>query len=94
LGFDENSFYSAIEYSHLTLIDIADADIGCVVQFLLERRTHLLRLTELKVNYHQLKTVTMNFTRDETRRYCSKVERFVLFQAPIVVPREVCEYFS
>ncbi|CAF3216243.1 unnamed protein product [Rotaria sp. Silwood2] len=94
LGFDETSSYSVIEYSHLTSLDIANTNIDCVVQFLHERSIHLPRLTELKINYHELKTVTMNFTRDETRRNCSKVERLVLFQAPTVVSKEVYEYFS
>jgi hypothetical protein len=52
IGIDENSFYSVIEYSHLTSLDIAAANTGCVVQFLLKARTHLPRLTELKVDYH------------------------------------------
>jgi hypothetical protein len=72
---NENSSYSVIEYPHLISLDVVSANIDYVAQFLLETKTHLPRLTELKVNYQQLKTVTMNFTRDETRRNCSKVNR-------------------
>ncbi len=37
----------------------------------------VLRLTELKVDYDDLKMLTKNFTRDETRRNCAKVKRLI-----------------
>ncbi|CAF4167645.1 unnamed protein product, partial [Rotaria sordida] len=74
------SSYPIIEYSHLTSLDIIHANIDYAEQFLLETREHLSRLTELKINYYVLKIVTMNFTRDETRRNCSK---FVFLDEPI-----------
>jgi len=89
---DENSSYSIIEYFHLTSLDILCVDIDYVAQFLLETKTHLPRLTELKVNYYQLKTVTMNFTRDATRRNCSKVKQLMV-EAPRTCSEDVYQYF-
>jgi hypothetical protein len=45
--------------------------------FLNETKTHLLRLTEWKVDYDDLKMLTKNFTQDETRRNCAKVKRLI-----------------
>jgi len=59
-----------------------------VVQFLLETKAHLLRLTELKVNYYNLKTVEMNFTKDAMRRNCSKVKQFIV-QDSIIFSKDV-----
>ncbi len=47
---DSNRCYSVIEYSHLISLDITRVNVGYVVQFLLETKTNLPRLTELKVN--------------------------------------------
>ncbi|CAF3801108.1 unnamed protein product [Rotaria sordida] len=75
---DKNASYSIIEYSHLISLDLLNVHIDYVVQFLLETKTHIPHLTELKLNYNQLETVTMNFTRDVTRRNCAKVNRLII----------------
>ncbi|CAF3859046.1 unnamed protein product [Rotaria sordida] len=90
---DENSSYSVIEYSHLTSLDITCVNKDYVVQFLLETKMHLPRLTELKVNYHRLKIATMNFTRDKTRHNCSNVKRLIVVEAPKVFSQEFYQYF-
>jgi hypothetical protein len=89
---DSNRCYSIIEYSHLISLNITRVNIDCVVQFLLETKTHLPRLTELKVDYDQLKTVTMNFTRDATRRNCSKVKKLIV-EEPRIFSNDVYQYF-
>ena len=89
---DNNLSYSIIEYSHLISLDIINVQKDYVVQFLLRTRTRMPGLTDLKINYDQLRTVTMNFTRDETRCNCAKVKRLIV-EKFIVFPKNVYEYF-
>ena len=63
-----------VQYLHLTSLDFGRADIDYVEQMLNESKTRLPCLTELRVDYDQLKTVTNNFTRDSTRLNCINVE--------------------
>ncbi|CAF3416395.1 unnamed protein product [Rotaria socialis] len=83
---------TVIEYSHLISLDITSVYLDYVAQFLLETKAHLPRLTELKVSYDQLKMVTMNFTRDATRRNCSKVKRLIVEEST-VFSKDVYQYF-
>jgi hypothetical protein len=89
---EDNSSYSVIEYSHLMSLNILDAHTDYVEQFLLETKTHIPRLTELIVNYTQLKTVTMDFTRDATRRNCSNVKRLIRKQSARI-SKALYQYF-
>ncbi|CAF2666240.1 unnamed protein product [Rotaria sp. Silwood2] len=89
---DQNSSYSIIKYPNIISLDIMHVDIDYVVQFLLETKTYLPNLTELKVNYYQLKSATMNFTRDATRSNCSKVKRLIV-EVPRVFSKDVYQYF-
>ncbi|CAF1159911.1 unnamed protein product [Rotaria sordida] len=89
--YDNNSTFSVIEYSHLTSLDIMRVHLDYIAQFLLETKAHLPRLTELKVSYDQLKMVTMNFTRDTTRRNCSKVEQ-LLVEESTAFSKDVYQY--
>ena len=92
IEWDNNLLDSVIEYSHLTLLDIKHVNIDYVEQFLLETKAYLPCLTDLKVNYNQLKTVTMNFTRDATRRNCANVKRLIV-QGSKKLSKDVYEYF-
>ncbi len=65
------------QYPHLTSIDVTWGNIDYIEQFLFETKAYLPRLTELKVSYEELKTVTENFTRDATRHNCAKVKRLI-----------------
>jgi hypothetical protein len=89
---DKNPFNSIVEYFHLISLDLLSAYTDYVVQFLLETRTYLPRLTELKVHYRDLALVTNNFTRDATRRNCSKVKPLI-FEQKIYCSNDVYEYF-
>ena len=60
--------------------------------FLNETKTHLPRLTELKIEYNLLETVTKNFTRDQTRMNCAHVKRLYLEEV-IVHPKDFYSYF-
>ena len=70
-----NHTHSIVEYSHLTSLDLRYGHRDYVEQFLNETKTHLPCLTELAVVDVCLKTLTNNFTRDETRRNCVKIKR-------------------
>ncbi|CAF5103328.1 unnamed protein product, partial [Rotaria sp. Silwood1] len=65
---------SIVEYPHLISLDIDSANIYYAEHFLNETKTHLPCLTELKIRYEDLEMVTKNFTRNETRRNCTKVD--------------------
>ncbi len=93
-GYDiwHKDWCSIVEYSHLISLDIERANIDYVEHFLNEAKVYLPRLTELKIAYNVLKLVTKNFTRDETRRSCTRVKRLTV-QGPIVYPENVYHYF-
>jgi hypothetical protein len=75
---DENLPDSIIEYPHLISLDLRHANRDYVVQFLLETKTYLPRLTQLKVKYDELATATLYFTRDTMRRNCAKVKQLII----------------
>jgi hypothetical protein len=89
---NNNQPYSIVEYLHLISLDITYVITDYIEQFLLETKTHLPRLIELKVTYDQLKLVTKNFTRAATRSNCTKVERLIT-ERTSAHPREVQLYF-
>jgi hypothetical protein len=74
-SFDNCQLHSIIEYRHLTRLDVRDAHIDYVEQFLNETKAFIPCLTEFEVSAHHLKAVTKNFTRKETRRNCATVKR-------------------
>ncbi|CAF1389701.1 unnamed protein product, partial [Rotaria sp. Silwood1] len=69
---DNCQLHSIIEYHHLTRLDVRDAHRDYVEQFLNETKTYIPCLTEFGVDVDDLKAVTKNFTRKETRRNCAK----------------------
>jgi hypothetical protein len=80
LRFDEfhladKDWCSIVEYPHLISLDIKETNAYYVENFLNETKTHLPRLTKLKVDYDDLKMVTKNFTRYETQRNCARVKQ-------------------
>ncbi|CAF2949062.1 unnamed protein product [Rotaria sp. Silwood2] len=89
---DNYPAYSIIEYPHLISLDFMCSHMDYVLQLLLETKTHLPHLTELKVKYRHLTAVTMNFTRDGTRRNCSKVKRLI-FEKPERFSEDIYRYF-
>ncbi|CAF3655550.1 unnamed protein product [Rotaria socialis] len=79
LSSDHSQSYSMIEYPHLTSLDVNHGHEDYLEQFLNEAKAYMPCLTELKVHYHRLKTVTNNFTREETRRNCAKAKQLFFF---------------
>jgi hypothetical protein len=71
---ENNGSFEVVQYRHLTSLDFGRTHIDYVEQMLNESKTRLPFLTELRIDYDQLKTVTNNFTRDATRINCINVE--------------------
>lgn len=74
---NEKRSNSIIEYSHLISLDISESNIDYIVQFLLQTKTHLTRLTELKVDYYKLQDATNDFRRNAMRHNCSRVKQLI-----------------
>ncbi|CAF4494478.1 unnamed protein product [Rotaria socialis] len=83
---------SIVKYPHLISLDIIFVNVDYVDQFLNESKTHLPRLTELKVQFHALKEVTKTFTQDATRLNCATVKRLIV-EDSIVFSEDVYRYF-
>jgi hypothetical protein len=81
-----------IKYPHLTLLDIRRTYISYVEQFLNENITYLPCLSELRVFHEELRIVTNNFTREETRRNCVNVRRLIT-EKHIVGTKDYYTYF-
>ncbi|CAF3390673.1 unnamed protein product [Rotaria socialis] len=88
----EKDWCSIVQYPYLVSLNITCTHIHYVEHFLNDTKTHLPRLTELKVNYVNLEIVTNNFTRAETRRNCAKIKQFISEQS-MIYPKDVYDYF-
>ena len=75
---DNCQLYSAIEYPHLYSLNVQIAHRAYVEQLLDETKTKLPCLTQLRVLFSNLKYVTKNFTREETRRNCANVKQLFM----------------
>ncbi|CAM4778704.1 unnamed protein product [Rotaria magnacalcarata] len=83
---------SYIEYLNLASLDVNYVDDYYIEQFLLDTKTHAPRLTEIKVHFDRLQTVTENFTRDTTRYNCRNIKRLI-FEKIMNYPKELYLYF-
>jgi hypothetical protein len=99
LSYDLNTFpsgnsqsYSIVEYPHLTSLDVRYAHKDYIEQFLNETMAYVPCLTELGVIDFYLKTVTKNFTREDTRRNCAKIKRLFTLGS-LEHSRDFCLYF-
>ncbi|CAM2701658.1 unnamed protein product [Rotaria socialis] len=88
----DKDWCSLVQYPYLISLDIHHAAVNYVEHFLSEREIYLPRLTELKVFYEDLATVTHNFTRDETRRNCAQVKKLIIGRCTFY-PDALCVYF-
>ncbi|CAF3328068.1 unnamed protein product [Rotaria sp. Silwood2] len=87
---DINSFLSndsqscsIAKYPHLTRLDIMRGNINNIEEFLNETKTSVPCLTKLVIKYNELRIVTKNFTREETRHNCTKIRELLLFNMSI-----------
>jgi hypothetical protein len=69
--------YPIIEYPRLTKLNLKYAHGDYVEQFLNERKAYVPCLTAFEVRASDLRTVTEDFIREETRRNCAKVKRLI-----------------
>ncbi|CAF2837110.1 unnamed protein product [Rotaria sp. Silwood2] len=92
LNSNDNQLHSIVEYPFLISLSIFYTHIDYVEQFLNQTKTHLPRLTELTVDYDQLRIVTENFTRDTTRLNCINVKNLI-FEKLIVHSEDFYTYF-
>ncbi|CAF4603369.1 unnamed protein product [Rotaria sp. Silwood1] len=83
---------SYIEYLNLTSLSVNYVDDYYIEQFLLDTKTYAPRLTEIKVHFHRLQTVTENFTRDATRYNCRNIKRLI-FEKTMNYPKQLYLYF-
>ncbi len=72
---ENNQSYSVVEYPYITTLEIMYVHTDYIEQLLDATKTRLPRLTVLIIKYHQLKTVTENFTRDAMRLNCMNVQK-------------------
>ncbi|CAF1259837.1 unnamed protein product [Adineta steineri] len=92
LSSDNCQVRSFIKYPHLTILDVKFAHRDYVEQFLNETKTLVPCLTEFEVRFCELKAVTKDFTREETRRNCAKVKKLTSIM-PVVHSEDLCCYF-
>ncbi|UJR34875.1 hypothetical protein I4U23_027653 [Adineta vaga] len=88
--FTDSQSYEIAKYPHLTYLDIRCGN-DYIEQFLNETKTYVPCLTKLRVVYNNLRIVTNNFTRKETRRNCAKIKQLLIFsplteEIPILWP--------
>ncbi len=89
---DNRQLYSIIEYPHLTILDLKYTHGDYVVKFLNETEAYTPCLTEFGVFVHDLKVVTKDFTREETRHNCASVKR-IFTLGSLIHSGDFCLYF-
>ncbi|CAF3943674.1 unnamed protein product [Rotaria sp. Silwood1] len=89
---DRIDSHSYIEYPNLTSLNVKYVDNYYIEQFLLDTKTYAPHLTEIKVYFNKLKTVTENFTRDATRYNCRNIKQLI-FEKTMNYPKELYLYF-
>jgi hypothetical protein len=92
LSSNDSQSYSIAKYPHLTTLNVRRGNINNVEEFLNETKTCLPYLTKLITNYNDLKIVTKNFTREETRQNCTKIKELLLFNR-LIQEKDFCPYF-
>ncbi|CAF1589247.1 unnamed protein product [Rotaria magnacalcarata] len=70
---------SIAKYSYLTELDIRQVHDNYIEEFLCNTKTYLQNDILLEVNFNSLERVTNNFTRDDTRINCGKINEIYLF---------------
>ncbi|CAF2728381.1 unnamed protein product [Rotaria sp. Silwood2] len=71
---DQHHSSTLITFNYLFKLNLTSADNDYATLFLSHRSTCLPRLTNLKIRYNTLATMTNNFTNDETRLNCAKIK--------------------
>ena len=72
---DDQSNHSPIKYDHLRRLILVNIHDHYLEKFLLKSKSHFLHQITLHVRYQSLKRVTNNFTTDQMRFNCDKINR-------------------
>ena len=83
---------STNHFPRLTRITLINAHTDYVNEFFCRTKSHVPRLSSLRINYEKLVTVTKNFTSDSTRFNCAQLKK-LLVEEKMVYPRCFYEYF-
>ena len=81
-GQQSNDIYqdlSLIQYSSLRELCFGDVHDDYIEEFLSDTKTTLLKNLDLYIDYDSLERVTRNFTRENTRINCKKVDKLYVF---------------
>lgn len=80
-----NQAYPIVEYPHLISLVLTGCHIDYIEQFLNNTKTHLPRLTQLNIDYHKLRIVTEDFTKDATRFNCAQVKQLIIDDTSVLL---------
>ena len=86
------SHSSIIKYPNLKYLDIYEVHRDYVEQFLIDTKTCLPYCVNTIADYDLLDEVTYNFTRDQTRVNCSKID-LIYIDRPSSIPEHFNNYF-
>ncbi|CAF1021285.1 unnamed protein product [Adineta steineri] len=75
---DNHGNLSLIQYSSLTELCIIDVHDDYIEEFLSDTKTYLEANFDLYIKYESLQRITHNFTRENTRINCTKVNKLYL----------------
>ena len=76
---DINQNFEILRYDHLIELDIGRCHDDYTEEFLLNTKTYLHNSISFYVDVESLARITQNFTRNEIRINCSKVNEIFLF---------------
>ncbi|CAF4593766.1 unnamed protein product [Rotaria sp. Silwood1] len=77
---NDNSNLSIAKYYNLITLDIDRAHDDYSEEFLCNTKTYLQNNILLFIRYEALQSVTHNFTRDDTRINCAKINELYLLE--------------
>jgi hypothetical protein len=84
---------SIIEFSHLMILNVAMSCIDYAKQFLFDFNTRLPCLNRLHIKYEDLLIITENFTNNDARSNCSKLQHIIFGSRPTIYPENFYLYF-
>ncbi|CAF4535046.1 unnamed protein product [Rotaria sp. Silwood2] len=77
---NDNHNLSIVKYFYLTELNISRVHDDYIEEFLLNTKTYLQNNILLHINYKSLERMTHNFTRDDTRINCAKINEIYFFE--------------
>ncbi|CAF2142563.1 unnamed protein product [Rotaria magnacalcarata] len=90
---NHESTYAINEFSHLMILNVAMSCIDYAKQFLFDFNTRLPCLNRLHIKYRDLVIVTENFTNNDARVNCSKLQHIIFDSIPTIYPENFYLYF-